>query len=377
MPAERSAKMIQYFSKHGRMSKTRLDIKCPAFQPGEKMGRPRSCHIFSAFLFLISATGLVLGQAKDDGSKNNPFSPSPTPNISPKSDPKVSVPVKPGPGDVKFIMQRKNPPQPDTQQPTIAQATFKIEKPAEIRSTPPSEIYKVGVGDVLFVNLKNSPHGSGYYTVRTNGTIDYPLAGENVIAADQTVDSLEKMLISAITLFPNPQVEVKVRQYSSHKITVSGLVENAGEKSLQREAIPLFVIRAEAGVHEKANKALVKRAPLLKIETYDLSDANTDNVLIYPGNSVEFAGDGSPTGGFYFIASEIGLSGQKDLTFGLTLYQAVIASGGAKGNPKKAVIRRKNENGIFTVIEHNLRWIKDGKAVDPAIVSGDVIEIRN
>ena len=155
------------------------------------------------------------------------------------------------------------------------------------------------------------------------------------------------------------------------------MVENAGEKSLQREAIPLFVVRAEAGVDEKAKKALVKRAPLLKIESYDLSDANTDNVLVYPGNSVEFAGDGSSTGGFYFIAGDIASSGQKDLTFGLTLYQAVIASGGAKGNPKKAVIRRKNENGIFTMIEHNLRWIKDGKAVDPAVVPGDVIEIRN
>ncbi len=359
------------------MSKTRREHKLPVFRSVRNSGRLRFGPIFSAFLFVTVATGLMFGQAKDDGSKNNPYSPSPTPNVSPKRDPKVSVPVKVGPGEVKFIMQRKNPPQPDTQQPTIAQATFKIEKPAEIRSTPPSEIYKVGVGDVLFVNLKNSAHGSGYYTVRTNGTIDYPLAGENVIAADQTVDSLEKMLTSAITLFPDPQVEVKVRQYSSHKITVSGLVENSGEKSLQREAIPLFVIRAEAGVDSKANKALVKRAPLLKIETYDLSDPNTDNILIYPGNSVEFAGDGSPTGGFYFIAGEIGSSGQKDLTFGLTLYQAVIASGGAKGNPKKAVIRRKNEHGIFTLIEHNLRWIKDGKAVDPAVVSGDVIEIRN
>lgn len=268
---------------------------------------------------------------------------------------------------------------PDTDDlPTIAQQTYNIAKAADVRAMPPTEVYKVGVGDVLFINLKNAGQGSGYHTVRQDGTIDFALAGEDLIVADQTVNDIEEMLASRITLYPDPQIEVRVREYGSHKITVSGLVDDAGDKNLQREAMPLYVIRAEALVSPKATKVLVTRAPLLKFETYDLHDPKTDNVLIYPGNSVEFAADGNSRSsvGVYFISGAVASPGQKDLTSGLTLYQAMAASGGAKGTPKKAVIRRKNETGAFSVFAHDLRAIKDGSAADPALVSGDVVEIQ-
>jgi protein involved in polysaccharide export with SLBB domain len=144
---------------------------------------------------------------------------------------------------------------------------------------------------VLFINLKNSPQGSRYCTVLANGKIDFPLGGEDLVAAGQTVDAIAEMLASNITLFPNAQVEVKVREYGSHKITVSGMVGNAGDKNLQREAMPVYAIRSEAVVSPKATKAIIKRAPLLKLETYELHDAATDSVMIYPGNSIEFTSD--------------------------------------------------------------------------------------
>ncbi|HQZ98288.1 MAG TPA: polysaccharide biosynthesis/export family protein [Pyrinomonadaceae bacterium] len=263
--------------------------------------------------------------------------------------------------------------------PTIAQTTFKIAKTAEIRTLPPTEVYKIGIGDVLFVSLKNSTQGSGYFTVRSDGTIDYPLAGDVVVVADQTTEVAEEIIASGIKIFTEPQIEVKVRQYGSHKITVSGLVENAGEKNLQREAMPLFAIRAEAVVKPKATKVSIIRGDQLKHEIYDLKDPKTDEILIFPGNTVEFTGDsGSATAaGSFFISGEVISGGQKDLTNGLTLYQAVIVSGGTKGDPKKAVIRRKNERGMFTVLEHNLRSIREGRSMDPFLAPGDVIEIKN
>ena len=334
-------------------------------------------------ILLFATAGIISGQAREN-RKNNPYSPSPNrtskPDTAPISSATPALP-KSGPSDVTFVMQSDTKPVKNDSWPTIAQRTYDIAKKADLRSTPATEMYKIGVGDVLLVNLKNSPQGSGYYTVKPDGTIDYPLAGEEVIVADQTIDSLQEILESGIKLFPDPQVEIKVRQYGSHKITVSGMVENPGEKNLQREAIPLYVIRAEAGVDPRAVKVQITRAPLLKVETYSLKDASTDNTLLYPGNSVEFIGEGGSrsTGasGVYFIAGEVVTSGQKDLTAGITLYQAVIAAGGVKGDPKKAVIRRKNDKGLLATAEYNLRSIKDGKAADPALAAGDVIEIRN
>ncbi len=206
-------------------------------------------------IFLVSS--IAFGQT-DERGKNNPYSPSPG-----------------GRGN-------------DFPSVIVAQRTLKRTKNAETLVKPLTEIYKVGVGDILFVDLKNSALGSRYCTVRQEGTIDFPLAGEDIIVAGQTVDEIAELLASGITLFPDPRLEVKVREYASHKITVSGMVDNPGDKSLRREAIPLYVIRSESVISTKATKVIIKRAKLIKLEVYDLHGPETDVVLIYPGDTVEF-----------------------------------------------------------------------------------------
>lgn len=334
-----------------------------------------------SIFFLLSSIALgsleIAAQTNAGYGKNNPYSPSPGGRTVAKTQSAREPIVKTDPNAAAFIMQAAaSGPTDDSSKNTV---TKYIGNAADPRVTLPTEIYKVGVGDVLLVNLKNAAQGSGYHTVRQDGTIDFALAGEHFIVADRTIDDIARDLTSRITLYAAPQVEVKVREYGSHKVTVSGLVNDPGEKCLQREAIPLYVIKAQAVVSPKAARAIITRAPLLQAETYDLHDANTDNVLIYPGNTVEFASDAASlsSAGVFFISGEVVSAGQKDLISGMTLYQAIAASGGAKGDPKKAVIRRKNGTGIFIVFSHELRSIRDGKAADPPLVSGDVVEIRN
>lgn len=299
--------------------------------------------------------------------RNNPYSANPVSRVEPQEQPVAKM----QPVIIKVGEQRPN---------ALQQAT-KIASNNVSPSTPLTEIYKIGVGDVLFVNLKNAPKAAGYYTVRRDGTIDFPLAGESPNVLDKTIAQIEAALADAITIYSNAQVEVKIREYASHKINVSGLAERVGEKSLQREAMPLFVIRAESLVSSAATKVNIRRGDLSKVETYDLSDEKTGDVLVYPGNAVEFGADGQRsllvTSGFFYIAGEVNSTGQKQFTDGMTLFQAVVASGGAKGNPKKATVRRKNDKGTLNVAEYNLRAIKDGKASDPLISPGDMIEISN
>ena len=325
-------------------------------------------------LICFGASANTLAQTTEK-SRNNPYSPSPSRTIKTSGNANVVPSVKSGSNNVSFITHEVKSTSVAGDRTTIARSTSRVANSTDRRPKPPTEVYKVGVGDMLFVNLKNSPQGSGYFTVRADGTIDFPLAGDNVIVADQPTDVIEEILASAITLFPDPQVEVKVRQYSSHRITVSGLVDIPGEKNLQREAMPLFAIRAEAGVNAKAVRTLVTRAPLVKVESYDLRDVKTDDVLIYPGNSIEFVGD-APAIESYFIGGKGVLAGQKPLTAGIKLYQAVIASAGPKGEPKKAILQRKDPHGRLKDIEYDLRKIKAGKQMDPILTSGDVIEIR-
>lgn len=263
---------------------------------------------------------------------------------------------------------------------TVAQKTLQIAKKAARSNLPPTEIYKIGVGDVLFVSLLNVSAQSGkYYTVLEDGTIDFPLAGETVSVLDLTTDELEENLREKIKLYKNPEVSVKIGEYASHKISVSGLTEKPGDKFLQREAIPLFVIKAEALVKPEAEKVSIKRRDS-EIEEFDLSDRKTDEILIYSGDILEFTGKASApmnsSNGFYFIGGQIKNGGQMNFYEGLTLTQAILACGGLTDpDVKKIVIRRKNEKGLLQTTDFNLKDIKKGKAPDPLLEIGDTIEV--
>ena len=271
---------------------------------------------------------------------------------------------------------------------TVAKKTLEIARRANGANpaAPPTEIYKVGVGDVLFISLKDAPaRASTYYTVLGDGSLDYPLAGEMIPVAGLTTDEIEDALREKIRLYENPQISVKVRENASHAVSVLGLVEKAGEKYLQREAVPLYVIKAEAIVQARADSVSIKRLNA-QVETLDLKDAKTDDALVFPGDVLEFKASNDSTAAaaatnfaapqFYYIGGEIASAGQKDFHQGLTLTQAILACGGAKkAGAKKAVIRRKNEQGLLSPIEFDLNAIRDGKQPDPILQAGDTIEI--
>lgn len=342
------------------------------------MMNPQRSLSTTLLLPLLAWAGIasVYGQQAAVGGRNNPYSPSPSHWKAQPQTPTPESRSEVGPNNAVFIaepvatLQMSDPP-------IVVQKEIHLPRPAEITSRPPTEVYKVGVGDVLFINLKNAAEGSRYSTVRENGMIDFPLAGDALLVIGKTTDEIAAMLAANITLFCEPHVEVKVREFASHQITVSGLVENSGRRYLQREAIPLFVIKAQVQVLSTATAVSITRAPLLKPEVYDLRDAATDSVLVYAGNSLEFKTDGRSAGNYFITGDQVLNPGQRELRPGLTLYQAIITSGSRKALPKKAVLRHRSEAGVFVSTEHNIKSIREGKARDPELASGDVIEVRH
>jgi len=165
-------------------------------------------------------------------------------------------------------------------------------RPEEIPRSAPrileTQVYKVGPGDVLFIDLTNSQNGKGYYSVLEDGTVDFGLSGEKIIVNGKTPDEIARVLESRITLYRDPRVEVRVREFASHNITVSGLVSNGGRQYIQREAVPLYVVRAQADVNSRATKVIIRSRTLGVATTYDLNSAVTENILIRPGDDIEF-----------------------------------------------------------------------------------------
>jgi|GEM_PF-1764749 len=263
---------------------------------------------------------------------------------------------------------------------SVAKKTLEIAKRGGSVTAQPTEIYKIGAGDVLDIRLLNSASKeSTLFTVLESGAIDYPLAGqEPVQVAGLTADEIGELLKEKVKLYENPEIAVTIRDYASHTVSVLGLVEKPGTKALRREAIPLYVILAEAIPHQTANKATILRGVDKQTLTVNLEDNET---LVYPNDIIRIvSGDGknSSQAQFYYIGGEIVSGGQKDFHDGITLTQAIMASGGLKkSSARKVVIRRKNAEGKLVPTEFDLKFIKDGKIADLILEVGDTIEIGN
>ena len=252
-----------------------------------------------------------------------------------------------------------------------------VTRAASTSSRPPIETYKVDAGDILYINLLNAPKASGLFPVRGNGTIDYPLAATNFRVSGLTTDEIGINLAAAIKLYNDPKIEVKVKQFQSHKINLSGLVAEPGEMSIQREAVPLYVVPAAAMIAHTAANVTVKRASGT-VEKYELRNTATENVLIFPGDALDFSASAvtlaKPADSFV-ISGEVKSTGQKAFRTGMTLTQAINSVGGTNGNPKKVKITRRGANGMLGLFDLNLRSIREGKLQDPMLQPGDVVEI--
>lgn len=361
--------------------------------------------LFCAIILSVLAVGQVFSQATPNPpvKRNSPFSPNPKKKVESTNTSAIEPKkVEENQGEVKIVKAEANLPTDNSAVPSnntgekkveevesqpnqnfesrsIATKTLEVAKRASAVEVSPMEIYKVGIGDVLFISLQNAPtKESTYFTVLNDGTIDYPLAGEMVQVLGLTTEQIEDTLKEKIKLYESPQVSVKVREHNSHSYTVLGLVEKSGEKFMPREAIPLFMVRAESIVLSKANRAIVKREGSPN-QTIDLKDSKSSEVLIYPKDIVEFISDEEATlTQFYYISGEIASGGKKNFTNGITLTQAIIESGDLKKKSvRKVVIRRKNAEGLLVSIEFDLKAIKDGKVADPDLKVGDTIEIGN
>ncbi len=351
-----------------------------------------STKILLSVAAVFSMTGVVWAQdetpaAKNFGYSQNPKTKLPT-ETAPETTTETAVSVeKPVNTTAVPTVSAPEPgasePNPQFESRSIAGKTRDIAKRAEIAAIAPTEIYKVGIGDVLYISLQNAPaKDSTYYTVLNDGAIDYPLAGELVAVSGLTTEEIEDTLRQKVKIYDNPQISVKVREHTSHLITVLGMVENPGEKFLQREAMPLFAVRAEAVAQPRANVVVIKRANA-GTERLDLKNPKSDDVLIFPRDIVEFKSDEivrekTTAPSFYYIGGNIVAGGQKDFHSGMTLTQAILASGGLK-KPlvKKVVIRRVNQLGMLSPLEFDLDSIKGGRQPDPQLRAGDTVEIGN
>ncbi len=331
-------------------------------------------------LFIVSVAFISQINAQ---TINSPFSPNPpvTKKVDEKAK-KTDVEIIENDSDEVFSNKRNQTKNGDLAKninnASVSEKTREIVKQANRQKLPLTEIYKVGIGDVLYINLQDTT--AKYYTVLMDGTIDYPLAGKLVSVVDLTTDEIEELLREKIKLYQNPQITVKVREYASHKIKVEGLAK-AGDYFLQREAIPLVVVKTMVNADSKADKVVLERENSDPREL-DLKNSENDNFLIQKGDLLRFETGNISTNSlsadksqYYYFGEKVCSGGKKEFHNGITLIQAVFnACGGLNDKLKEIKILRKAENGNFIALKFNVKEILQNKQADPQIQPGDMID---
>jgi polysaccharide export outer membrane protein len=235
--------------------------------------------------------------------------------------------------------------------------------------------YRVGIGDVLDIRLANLPtRESTLFTVLRNGVLEYPLLNGPLAVAGLTTDEIARLLSNEIKVIKAARVSVSVRDYASHAVVITGLVDSPGRKALRREAMPLYAVLAEALPRPEASVAILVRGG--KEQTLALNNEPAMATLVLPGDIIKLSGASTLVTRFIYVGGNVASPGEKEFRSGMTLTQALLSAGGVSRNSRANVkVARRNGSGFLISNEFDLHAIEEGKAQDPLLEAGDRIEV--
>lgn len=204
-----------------------------------------------------------------------------------------------------------------------AESVLKTQTPVALTKIKPSKSpeYRLGAGDKVFISIYSTAKNSGseseeltrVYPVRgdyggateidaqevtQSGFITLPYI-DDVKLKDKTVSEVQKEIYKKTKkFFKNPQVEVKVTEYNSRRVVVTGEVAKPGEQKIQaKELTILNALEAAGGVTADgdlqnatltdANGAVEKLDLLALLTKGDVSQnrtLQTNDVLYIPTN---------------------------------------------------------------------------------------------
>ena len=277
--------------------------------------------------------------------------------------------------------------QPQKSEANLARATENVSlaslgKPALSTSKSRDEsgltkIYKVGPGDVLDVRLTDAISTEpSLFTITPAGFLEHPDLSAPLRCAGLTVEEITARIEGDLKQRPatnHPAVSVAVNEYGSHMILVSGLVKDPGTKIIKREAIPLYVVIADAQPLPEAGSVTVLKHDTKESYVIDLLKTSEMGLLVRPGDVITVQANPAQ---FFYVDGEVKSPGEKSFHPGLTMTQAIMAAGGLTKNAKEAHLARDNGRGFLNISHYKLKDVNSGKIADPVLQPGDRITIR-
>jgi polysaccharide export outer membrane protein len=249
------------------------------------------------------------------------------------------------------------------------------------RGTAQTESLLIGPGDLVQVDVIDTPELEQQVRVSDSGTVTLAFLGELKLAG-QTPSSAAQTIAAQLVakrVMKAPQVTLRIIEYATQEVSVLGQVRNPGAYSVSTPQPVLKVLALAGGLTDIADRNVtVKHHKSSETVTYYLannaSQALADGLLVYPGDIVIV-----PKAAFIYVMGDVARPGGYAISTNdshVTVLQAVAMAGSANKTAIQSHVRliRKTASGTGeTAIR--LDAIEKGKQPDLALQADDVLYV--
>ncbi len=246
---------------------------------------------------------------------------------------------------------------------------------AQTAAPRPNNDYRLAAGDTIKVQVYQNPDLSMEARVSESGTISYPLVGSLAVGGLSIPDA-EQRIASALRskdILKQPQVNINVVQVRGNQVSVVGQVNKPGRIPLETFNMRVSeVIAAAGGIAPTGDDIVVvtgvrDNKPFRKeidMSALMAGQRAADDVVVKSGDTVYV--NKAPT---FYVAGEAQKPGSYRIERGMTVMQALAASGGPtpRGTLNRLRLTRTNADGAVVQIEPRMNDV-----VQP----GDVLFVR-
>ena len=246
-------------------------------------------------------------------------------------------------------------------------------------SSAQKESLLIGPGDMVQVNVVDTPEMEQQTRVMDTGTIplaylgDVRIAGETPSAAAATI----RDLLIAKEIMKHPQVTVRVEEYATEDVSVLGQVHTPGSYPITTAQSILKVLSLAGGLTDMADRHItIRRRGSSEVVNYYVSNnsqqALADVVTVDPGDTVLV-----PSAALIYVMGDVSKPGGYPISTNdsrLSILQAISMAGSVNKTAVQSHVRLIRSVGEARVeIPVHLDSIEKGKQADIALQPNDVL----
>lgn len=155
---------------------------------------------------------------------------------------------------INCALHGQTPAQPPADSAAQSTAASSEASSSSTGNKPHDNSFVIGADDSLAISVWKEPDISRTITVRSDGKISLPLAGE-IVAAGQTPRQLEQTITEKLKSYiTDPEVTVIVQQINSQKYNILGQITKPGAYPLTTATTVIDAIAAAGGFRDFAKK---------------------------------------------------------------------------------------------------------------------------